>query len=149
MTSEAKWSDFASLDPAKTLAAANRLLPAWVCLLLVIIIAWQLARIAWTLVPGSSAGDTVQAPAADVALLGAADTGADVAAIANAHIFGIASSEPADATPVVVDETENLRDTRLTNLKLSGTIASDVAELAAWTTVGRIMLNLSEFVTKP
>ena len=35
MTTEAKWSDFASLDGARMLAAANRLLPAWVSLLLV------------------------------------------------------------------------------------------------------------------
>ena len=38
MTTEAKWSDFASLDGARTLAAANKLLPAWVSLLLVIVI---------------------------------------------------------------------------------------------------------------
>ena len=130
MTSEAKWSDFASLDGARTLAAANQLLPGWVSLLLIVLIAWQLARIVWLLVPGPSAGDTVAAPAADVAALQAAGGTADVAAIANAHIFGVASAEPVEVEPVEIDETENLRDTRLTNLTLRGTIASKVAELA-------------------
>ena len=130
MTTEAKWSDFASLDGAKTLAAANRLLPGWVSLLLVVLIGWQLAKIVWMLVPGPSAGDAVEAPAADLAALRNSGDSADVEAIANAHIFGVASAEPVDTQPVVIDETENLRDTRLTNLSLRGTIASQVAELA-------------------
>ena len=130
MTTEAKWSDFASLDSARTLAAANQLLPGWVSLLLVVVIAWQLAKMIWMLVPGPAVGDPVAAPAADIAALRASGESADVAAIANAHIFGIASSEPVEAQPVVVEETENLRDTRLTNLSLRGTIASQIAELA-------------------
>ena len=130
MTTEAKWSDFASLDGAKTLAAANQLLPGWVSLLLVVLIAWQLARIAWMLIPGPAEGDPVTVPAADIAALGSSTETADVSAIANAHIFGVASEEPIDAEPVVIDETEILRDTRLTNLSLRGTIASQVAELA-------------------
>ena len=130
MTTEAKWSDFASLDGAKTLAAANQLLPGWVSLLLVVLIGWQLAKIVWMLVPGPSAGDAVEAPAADLAALQTAADAADVQAIADRHIFGEASAEPVDPQPVVIDETENLRDTRLTNLSLRGTIASQVAELA-------------------
>ena len=94
MTTEAKWSDFASLDRAKSVAAANSLLPSWLSLALVIIIAWQLAKIIWTLVPGASAGDTVLAPAADLAQLSASDTAVDVQAIANSHLFGIASGNP-------------------------------------------------------
>ena len=125
MNSHAKWSDFASLDRARTLAAANQLLPAWVTLLLVVLIAWQLARIIWMLVPAPAAGDPVPAPAAPVPGLATATDRADVAAIAAAHIFGVASREPAQEQPqVVVDQTENLQDTRLTNLALKGTIAS-------------------------
>ena len=130
MTSEAKWSDFASLDGARTLAAANQLLPAWISLLLVVLIAWQLAKIVWMLIPGPAAGDPVAAPAADMAALQSSGDIADVAAIAGAHIFGVASADPVEVQPVVVDETENLSDTRLTNLSLRGTIASQVAELA-------------------
>ena len=130
MTTEAKWSDFASLDGARTLAAASRLLPGWVSLLLVVLIAWQLAKIVWMLVPGPSAGDPVAAPAADVTALRASGNATDVSAIANAHIFGVASADAVEPEPVVVDETENLQDTRLTNLSLRGTIASQIAELA-------------------
>ena len=46
MTTDAKWSDLASLDGPRTLAAAGKLLPGWVTLLLAVVIAWQLARIA-------------------------------------------------------------------------------------------------------
>jgi len=130
MTSEAKWSDFASMDGAKTLAAANRLLPAWVSLLLVVVIAWQLARIIWMLVPGPAAGDAIQAPPSQTAPQSAAAGTADAQDIANAHIFGIASSESEQAAQPVVAETDNLRDTRLSNLSLKGTIASTPAELA-------------------
>ena len=130
MTTEAKWSDFASMDGAKTLAAANRLLPAWVSLLLVVVVAWQLARIIWMLVPAPSGGDPVAPPAGTRISAVQADTSADVQAIVNAHLFGIADAEPAQGTQPVVEETSNLSDTRLTNLSLKGTIASTPAELA-------------------
>ncbi len=130
MTTEAKWSDFASMDSARMLAAANRLLPAWVSLLLVIAIAWKLAGIIWMLVPGPSAGDAVPAPANQLATQAVAGGSANTHAIANTHIFGIASgSEDRDPQPVV-EEISNLRDTRLVNLSLKGTIASDPAQMA-------------------
>jgi general secretion pathway protein C len=124
MTTEAKWTDFASMDGAKMLAAANRLLPAWVSLLLVVVIAWQLARIIWMLIPAPAAGDPVPAPAAQQVSASQGDSSADVQAIVAAHIFGIADADPeADVQPIAED-TSNLSDTRLTNLKLKGTIAA-------------------------
>lgn len=129
MTIEAKWSDFASLDGAKLMAAASRLLPPWVSLLLVVAIAWQLANIIWMLVPGASTGDTVSAPATDLAALKSPTASADIEAIANAHLFGVANSELVEIQPLV-DETENLRDTRLVDLSLKGTIASDLPEMS-------------------
>ncbi len=63
MSNNAKWSDLVSLDGPRSLAAANQLLPAWVSLLLVIVIGWQLAKIGWALLPGPSAGDPVNIPA--------------------------------------------------------------------------------------
>ena len=63
MTTEAKWSDLASMDGAKTFAAASQLLPVWVGLLLVVVIAWQLAQLIWMLVPAPSSGDLVVTPA--------------------------------------------------------------------------------------
>lgn len=130
MTTEAKWSDFASMDGAKTLAAASRLLPAWVSLLLVVVIAWQLARIIWMLVPGPSAGDAVSVPANASLAMHQADGSADVQAIVNAHIFGTADADPAANNLPVIDDTASLRETRLTNLSLKGTIAATPAEMA-------------------
>jgi general secretion pathway protein C len=130
MTSEAKWSDFASMDGAKTVAAANRLLPAWLSLLLVVVIAWQLARIIWMLVPGPAAGDAIQAPPQSISLQSAGADSANAQDIADAHIFGIANSDSELALQPVVDETDNLSDTRLSNLSLKGTIASTPADMA-------------------
>ncbi|MDH4124683.1 MAG: type II secretion system protein GspC [Gammaproteobacteria bacterium] len=128
MTTEAKWSDLASMDGARTFAAASRLLPAWISLLLVIVIAWQLARIFWLLVPAPASGDLVATPAHVANVLDTDDLATDVNAIANAHIFGVASVDEATPEPVVT-VVEADRDTRL-NLALKGTIAS-TAEASA------------------
>ena len=133
MTIEAKWPDFASLDGAKMLAAANRLLPAWVSLLLVIVIAWQLARIIWMLVPAPAAGDSIPVPANQLLESAQTNGSADVQRIVTAHIFGVADSAPDSATggfAVPAIEDEDLPDTRISSLSLKGTIASTPAELA-------------------
>ena len=129
MTTEAKWSDLASLDGTKTLAAANQLLPTWISLLLVIVIAWQLAHIVWMLVPAPSAGDPVKTSTQMLASPGAGTVTADANAISGSHIFGVASRDDF-APPPVTEEIENLRDTRLTSLSLKGTIAANPSELA-------------------
>jgi len=122
MTIEAKWSDFSSLDSERTLSAANQLLPRWVTLALVVAIAWQLARIIWMLMPGSSAGDAIVASPAQVSAAASPTTRADVQAIANAHIFGEADpDEVAAAAPVEI--ADDLAETRQ-NLSLKGTIAA-------------------------
>jgi general secretion pathway protein C len=130
MTTDTKWSEFASMDGARTIAAANSLLPPWVSLLLVVVIAWQLAKIIWMLVPGPSAGDPVTAPAS--APISASGTGAatDAQAIVAAHIFGEADADEEIVAQPVVDDTASYRETRLTNLSLKGTIASTPTEIA-------------------
>jgi general secretion pathway protein C len=130
MTTEAKWSDFASMDGTKTIAAANQLLPPWISLILVIVIAWQIARIAWMLVPGPSAGDPVSAPAGAVVDVPADQASSDVQSIVAAHVFGEASADDEPVAEPVVDDTENLADTRLTNLVLKGTVTSTPTERA-------------------
>ncbi len=130
MATEAKWSDFTSLDTARTASAASQLLPPWVALLLVIAIGWQLANIVWSLIPAPAAGDVVVVPAGQVATSRADPATADVRAIAAAHLFGEAS--PDDAAPVVPEiSDEDLEDTRLSNLQLKGTIASPEAAMSA------------------
>jgi len=132
MTTEAKWSDFASMDGAKMLAAANRLLPAWVSLLLVVVIAWQLAKIIWMLIPGPSAGDLVPVPASANQQISAtrAEGSADLQTIVTAHIFGIADTDLEEVLQPIVDDTASYQDTRLTNLSLKGTIAATPSEMA-------------------
>lgn len=130
MNSRAKWSEFASLDGDRMLAAASRTLPAWISLLLVIIIAWQLARVIWSFIPAPAAGDVIDIPPGQRAAPGTTSMTADVRAIADAHLFGIARSAPEEAARPTVVEPENLRDTRLTDLSLSGTMAATPAEEA-------------------
>jgi len=131
MTSQAKWPDFASLDGTRLLAAANRLLPPWISLGLVVLIAWQLAGITWSLVPGTKSGDPVTAPPRTSAASPATTAAAtNVQSIADAHIFGIASAEPVEPAQPVATELENLSDTRLSNLALRGTIAATPVERA-------------------
>ncbi len=121
MTTEAKWSDFSSLDGERTLAAVNQLLPRWVTLALVVAIAWQLARVIWLVMPGSSAGDQIIAPRTQLGTpTAAASSQVDVQSIANTHIFGEADVEYVAETPR--QSHENLAETRL-SLSLKGTIA--------------------------
>ena len=130
MATEAKWSDFTSLDGARALAAANKLLPPWVALLLVIAIGWQLGNIIWTLMPGPATGDAVVVPAGQAPEARPDAATADVQAIAGTHLFGEASPDDAPAVvPEVSDE--NLEDTRLSNLQLKGTIASPEPTMSA------------------
>lgn len=123
MTIEAKWSDFSSLDAERMLVAANQALPRWVAMALVVAIAWQLARIIWMLMPGSSTGDLMIAPPVQISRAGTSAVGsADVQSIVSAHIFGAASA--ADTVIALPQEShENLAETRL-SLELKGTMAS-------------------------
>lgn len=130
MANEAKWSDFASLDGPRMLAAANQLLPPWVALLLVVVIGWQIARIAWSLVPAPAAGDAIVVPTGQAIRPSQDGTSADVRAIADAHMFGKSDAEDAATVqPVLIED--NLEDTRLSNLSLKGTIASPDPDLSA------------------
>ncbi len=122
MTTQAKWSDFRSLDRERTLAAVHELLPRWVALLLVVAIAWQLARIAWMLVPAAAVGDPVARPPGTGSAT-SPDT-VDVQSIAAAHLFGKADPAAAAAPPPPQELHEDLAETRL-NLSLKGTIAAN------------------------
>jgi general secretion pathway protein C len=129
MISKANWTDFSSIEGGNALATMNRVLPPWISLLLVIVIGWQLAKIIWLLVPAPVTDNVIQSPVIIPAASSEASGSADVQIIAANHMFGEATSDAAAATPVpVVDD--NLSDTRLTNLVLKGTIASDIPEFS-------------------
>jgi len=127
MITKANWSDLSGIDGGTALSAANKVLPPWVGLLLVVAIAWQIAKIIWMLVPGPAAGDSVPPPAYTPSAGVQATTTVDVQAIVDAHMFGVADAQAVDAMPAPAVE-ENLSDTRLTNLSLKGTVSSEIAE---------------------
>jgi general secretion pathway protein C len=123
MTTEAKWSDFSDFDAENAIAAINRVLPRWVALLLVIGIAWQVARLIWLLMPGSSVSDTIIAPPQQISRAApSAAESIDVQAIANTHLFGEADAEDVVIQPQ--ESHEDLAETRL-SLSLKGTLAAD------------------------
>jgi general secretion pathway protein C len=128
MISKANLTALVSMDGNSALSAANRLLPPWASLLLVIAIAWQIARIIWMLVPGPAAGDGIQVPAT-IPSARVQAAASDIQAIVASHMFGLADEESVDVTPAPVED-DNLSDTRLTNLLLKGTVASDIAEFS-------------------
>lgn len=128
MISKANWTDFSSVDGSNALTTMNRILPPWVSLLLVIAIGWQIARIIWMLVPAPATGDVVVAPGGIQAVSASVGSGADVQAISADHLFGEADAQSAPTPVAVMDD--DLSDTRLTNLVLKGTIASEIPEFS-------------------
>ena len=124
MATNANWSDFGVLDNERIIAFVNGRLPAVFTLILIVAIAWQLARVAWMLVPASPLGDTIgTAPPAGTAgaARGQPSMAANTETIAGTHIFGAASAEDEIETPAATP-TENLEETSL-SLKLNGTMA--------------------------
>jgi general secretion pathway protein C len=129
MIAKANWTDLSSMDGSNALATVSRVLPPWVSLLLAVAIAWQIAKIIWMLVPGPAVGDPIPLPASMPLATVQAETSNDVQAIVNAHMFGIADEKPVETRPVPAED-ENLSDTRLTNLSLKGTVASQIDEFS-------------------
>lgn len=129
MISKANWTDFSNLDTSTALATANRVLPPWVSVLLVILIAWQIAKIIWMLVPAPAAGDAVDVPAGITPAASSSGGGADATTIAANHLFGEANAEDEPDLDPIEQPLEDLPTTRK-NLVLKGTIASDLPEFS-------------------
>ena len=129
MISKANWTDFSNVDTSTTLATLNRVMPPWVSVALVILIAWQIAKIVWMLVPAPAAGDAVDVPPGITSTSSTSSGGADVSSIAANHVFGEADADDEVVPEPATSNTETLDDTRK-NLVLKGTIASDVEEFS-------------------
>ena len=106
-------------------STVNRFLPPTVSLLLVVLIAWQLSQMIWMLVPASSIGDAVPLPDSLPESTAAMQSSTDVQSIADTHIFGLADAEESGPT-LIVEADADLDDTRLVNLTLNGTVASEI-----------------------
>jgi general secretion pathway protein C len=121
MISRASLSNIANFDGN----AVNRILPPLVSLVLAVLIGWQLAKIIWMLVPGSGVGAPISLPNTVRGSTSTSSMTTDVDVIANSHIFGIADEEPTGPAPIAQPD-EDLADTRLVNLTLNGTVASEI-----------------------
>jgi general secretion pathway protein C len=121
----ARISQLSQLPPQEIWLRASMTLPPWVSALLVVAIAWQLANVAWLLVPSDT--DTLAVAPSGPAATGivSGTGGADIQTIVNAHLFG--DYNPAQT--VVETDPVDAPDTKL-SLELRGTIAADVAEQA-------------------
>ena len=112
-------NEWTRLPPAQLWGEASRVLPPWVVLALVILIAWQLAKTIWLLFPAPQpqalppvqpvARGSVATPASSVS----------IDRIVEAHLFGKADVE----TPVALVEQQDAPDTQL-SLELRGTVAA-------------------------
>lgn len=98
--------------------------PAIVAFLLALLVAWQLARLVWTLFPGRAdapiAPPLASTPTVSEATTGG--TGVNVRPIIDAHVFGIARAEdePQGDLPPTTDAPETTLP-----LELRGTLATD------------------------
>lgn len=103
--------------------AAGRHLPAAVSALLLLALAWQAARLTWSLVPGAPADAPL--PAVDPAALqlrGPPAPAVDIARIVDSQLFGAATAEPEPAPAVSVLEAP---DTTL-DLRLKATVSDTI-----------------------
>lgn len=91
------------MDPERWARAANRYLPPAVCALLVLVLAWQAARLTWTLIPGTPA-DAPPPVVGPVAPESAAPAfqAIDITRIMDSNLFGEVASEPVAAPAVAV-----------------------------------------------
>jgi general secretion pathway protein C len=109
-------ADWRDQPPEQWLTAVNRYLPPGVTALLVIAIAYQLATLTWTLVPGSTPSVTLPAHAPSTSNAPAAD----LSALTDAHLFGQAAEQPVTPDPELIDAPETTL-----SLTLKGILAKE------------------------
>lgn len=90
-------------------------LPLWVSVALVLLLAWQIVQLAWVLL-GARQPAAGGPATGDPAVAGPSGPRVDVAAIVNAHLFGVTGAGPSETDPNAVAATQM-------NLVLVGTIA--------------------------
>jgi len=118
------------MDAERWIALGNRYLPGAVALILIILLGWQLAGLAWMLVPASPAGNPITAaPPATAASTGSTQP-VNVQRIATTHLFGEANPEDETVVLPLAQPTEELEETRLA-LSLKGTLAGTDERLTA------------------
>jgi general secretion pathway protein C len=96
-------ADFRDQPPEQWLAPINRYLLPGVVAVLVIAIAFELATLTWTVVPGASPAVAPAVPRSDGASSGPA---ADFSSLLGSHLFGEAANAPAPVPAAVLDAPE-------------------------------------------
>jgi general secretion pathway protein C len=103
-------------SPEHWLRMANRFAPAAVTAVLVLVIAHQLAELTWIAVPSSTYDRPPPVVAPPRQAGGARAGGADLSAIADAHLFGVAAEQARVPQQTVVDAPETTLSVTLTGL---------------------------------
>jgi general secretion pathway protein C len=93
-------SEWRDQPPEQWFSAANRYLPPGLTTVLVIAIAYQLATLTWTLVPGST---TVATPAPRPVETDGAAPELDYSVLLSSHLFGVAAEQPEIVAAPVAD----------------------------------------------
>ncbi len=114
----AQFDDLRQLSGEELAERASRVLPPWISLGLVVVLAWQLAGLTWFIVPSSEPGGLPTALSGTPVRHGGQSY--NVERIVDAHIFDDAAMEP------VVNDVpqEQVAETKL-NLELTGLVRSD------------------------
>ena len=93
-------ADWRDQPPEQWFNAANRYLPPGITAVLVIAIAYQLATLTWTLIPGST---PLATPAARAVDSGKTTGGADYSVLEDSNLFGEEAEQPQAVVAPVVD----------------------------------------------
>ncbi len=112
--------------PEQWLRAANTVLPAAATAILLVVLAWRVADLTWSIVPGERADDPYPEVAAFVPVTGTANPIPPVTldALSEAHLFGEPALPPADAEASAAVAAADAPDTML-NLVLAGVVARE------------------------
>jgi general secretion pathway protein C len=105
-------ADWRDQRPEQWFTAINRYLPPGVTAILIIAIAYQLAALTWTLIPGSMPS-TGAAPAPQT---GGSAPAVDLTILLNSKLFGEAADRPAPAPAEVVDAPDTTLSLTLTGI---------------------------------
>ncbi|MAD91427.1 MAG: type II secretion system protein GspC [Gammaproteobacteria bacterium] len=104
----------------------NRLLPPIISLLLVLLIVWQLSNLIWSLIPNENSKMSFKTTELLAQPSNNTQNSFDINQIAITHLFGVSNEK--DTNPIsFVAPNNNLADTKLVNLVLNGTVASDIS----------------------
>lgn len=118
-----KFASLRQLPPEQLVARASDILPPWVMAVLVIAVAWQMAKITWLLVPGQTPAVRPLAVGAAASMPAEAAGRIDIKGITDVCIFGCPSEEDKPPIELVIDAPLE------TELTLRGIIADEAPEL--------------------